>query len=91
MGLSTKLVNGIEKAGGTGRISQIEMREKERNKQYIGKLIEYIGKCGKHPKKSETIKYLLISFIRVLDIAGKSQSTNKAKHKTMKLILVFLC
>ena len=87
---SISLVVSIEKAGSTGNLNQIELRDKERNKQYISKLIEFIGKCGKNPGKSETTKYLLMSFIRVLDIAGNNQPTPKEKHKAMKLILVVL-
>ena len=66
------------------------LRTKEEAKQYIEKLIEYIGKCGKPTVKTRTIKYLLMSFIQVLSIAGKDQLTPRGKFKAKERITVSL-
>jgi hypothetical protein len=78
----------IEKAGAEEVQGQSPSVDKERGKQYIGKLIEYIGNCGKHYGKSGTVKYLLMSFIGVLDMAGQGEETVKGKHKAKKRTLV---
>jgi len=85
---SLDLVSFIKKAGNVSSLSQSEAKEKELSKQYIEKLIEYIGKCVKLEESNETIKHLLISFIQVLEIAGEDEITQKAKRKAKKFVIV---
>ena len=87
---SIKLLTFIERAGELNPPTQQDIQEKDRSRQYIAKLIEYIGNCGKHYGKSGAVKYLLMSFIGVLDMAGQNQETEKGKHKMKKKILVNL-
>lgn len=70
--------------------SSDEPGAKEEAKQYIEKLIEYIGKCGKPNAKTRTIKLLLMSFIQVLSIAGKDQPTPRGRTKAKERIIVLL-
>ena len=87
--LSKKLVASIEKVASTVSVTESgELKEKEDCKQYIEKLIEYIGRCGKGSAKKRTIEYLLLTFIRVLSTAGKDQITPKGKRKAKKRIIV---
>ena len=87
--LSKKLVACIEKVASTVSVTESnELKEKEDCKQYIEKLIEYIGRCGKGSAKKRTIEYLLLTFIRVLSTAGKDQITPKGKRKAKKRIIV---
>ncbi|MDR3547179.1 MAG: hypothetical protein P4M11_02680 [Candidatus Pacebacteria bacterium] len=76
----------IEKAGSDD--PQTTLPEKEKSRQFIGKLIEYIGNCGRQSSRTGAVKYLLMSFIGVLDMAGEDQETAKGKHKAKKRILV---
>jgi len=86
----SKLLASIEKAGNLVVTNPAELQEREKSRQFISKLIEYIGNCGKHSGKTGTIKYLLMSFIGVLDMAGEDQITFKGQHKAKKKTLVFL-
>lgn len=82
---SKHLLDSIESAGNT---ETKEITEREKNKQFIAKLIENIGKCGKHSGKSTTTKYLIMSFIEVISMAGKNEETAQGKLKAKENVLV---
>ena len=84
---SESLVTHIERVSNPV-VDNSELREREESKQYIEKLIEYIGKTVLGNGKMRAVKYLLMSFIEVLSIAGQQQPTEKAKRKVKEQIIV---
>ena len=88
-GFSEQILVAIEKAVGISQMIPVEPQEKEKSKLYVGKLIEYIGNCGRHSGRAGTIKYLLMSFIEVLDMAGRNEIAPKGRYKAKKRVLVF--
>ena len=87
---SQGLLNFIQRAGNPNTLSQAEAKEKERSRQYIEKLIEYIGKSGQHQENNETRKYLILSFIQVMEIAGEDKLTPKERRHAKKFVLVII-
>ena len=82
-----KLLNFI-KISQSKDIQDRQMQQKGR--LFLGKLIEYIGKCGKPNNRVKTVKYLILSFTEILKISGKDQETEKGKKKSRKQAILML-
>lgn len=63
--------------------------ENEMNKQFVSKMIEYIGHAGKNSgANTHIVKYLLTAITKVIDMAGKKGETSKERKKYQKELLV---
>ena len=63
--------------------------ENEMNKQFVSKMIEYIGHAGKSTGvNTHIVKYLLTALTHIIDMAGKKGETKKEKRKSQKQLIV---
>ena len=66
-------------------IEGAKQSENEMNKQFVSKVIEYIGHAGKSTGvNTHIVKYLLTALTHVIDMAGKKGETKKEKKKSQK-------
>ena len=63
--------------------------ENETNKQFVSKLIQYIGHTGKSSGvNTHIVKYLLTALTKVIDMASNKGETSKEQKKSQKELLV---